>query len=77
MSDITADVDLYAGMVLIPAGEVTIGAPLSEIPEVFFQKGVALRQQTVFVDDFYIDTHEVTYAEFLEFVETTGSDAYY
>ena len=66
-----------AGMTLIPAGDVTIGAAPSEIADVFFEKGVALRQQTVPVDAFYIDTHEVTYAEFLAFVEATGSDAYY
>ena len=75
LDDITSDD--YVGMVLIPAGDVQIGAPADEILEIFFEKGVALRQQTVFVDDFYIDTYEVTYAEFFDFVQSTGSDAYY
>lgn len=45
------------GMVLIPAGEVLLGAP---------------PQETVYLDDFLIDTHEVTIEEFQDFVEVTG-----
>ena len=64
--------DPYANMVLIPAGEVTLGAPAGEYPEIIFSKGLVRRQETVFIDDFYMDTHEVTKDEFLAFREATG-----
>lgn len=62
-----------AGMVLIPAGEVTIGAPPdSDVSERSIEEGVALPQRTLELDNFYMDTHEVTLGEFLEFLEATG-----
>ena len=64
--------DPYAGMVLIPAGEVTIGAPPGVVHPAVITSGLILPEQTVFVDAFYIETHEVTVAEFQAFVDATG-----
>lgn len=68
-----------AGMVLIPAGEVKIGAPPGDVrPQILaigIEKGLIVPEQTVFVDDFYIDTHEVTVAEFQAFVDAVGDVA--
>lgn len=74
LNDIT-NADPYANMVLIPAGEVTLGAPAGEVLEVFFQKNIVRRQETVFVDGFYIDTHEVTKDEFFAFLDATGYES--
>ena len=71
LQDIMND-DPYAGMVFIPAGEVTIGAPRGTVHPDVLANGLILPEQTVFVDDFYIDTHEVTVAEFQAFAEATG-----
>ncbi|MCY3743850.1 MAG: formylglycine-generating enzyme family protein [Candidatus Poribacteria bacterium] len=51
-------------MVLIPAGEFRMGSNNGERDE----KPV----HTVYLDAFYIDKHEVTVAEYKEFVEATG-----
>ena len=59
------ETDTPAGMVLIPAGEVTIGNP-----NAVDTRPAPIR--TVYTDAYYIDTHEVTYAEFKAFMETTG-----
>lgn len=64
--------DPYVGMVLIPAGEVELGAPVGEVSAHSFERGTLYPEQTVRVDSFYIDTHEVTIAEFQAFVEATG-----
>ena len=54
------------GMVLIPSGEFMMGAegPLA-LPREY-------PKHPVKVDGFYMDTHEVTNAEFRAFVEATG-----
>ena len=62
IDDIT---DPFAGMVLIPAGEVTIGNP-NALPT----RPAPVR--TVHTDAYWIDTHEVTYGEFKAFMEATG-----
>ena len=53
-----------ANMVLIPAGEFQMGSDNGERDE----KPV----HTVYLDAFYMDKHEVTVAEYKQFVETTG-----
>lgn len=54
------------GMVLIPGGEYMMGAEgLLALPREFPKHPVS-------VDGFYMDTHEVTNAEFRAFVEATG-----
>ena len=73
ISTTSNDVDLD-DMVLIPAGEVTIGAPRSAFSDIFFEMRIIFEQQTVFMDAFYIDTYEVTVAEYKRFVEATGYD---
>ena len=70
LDDITSDD--YAGMVLIPAGDVELGAPVGDVHPALFERGILYPTQTVYVDDFYIDTHEVTIAEFQEFVDALG-----
>ena len=64
LNDITND-DPYAGMVLIPAGAVTIGNP-NALPT----RPAPVR--TVHTDAYWIDTHEVTYGEFKAFMAATG-----
>lgn len=63
-----------AGMVLIPAGEALLGAPIGTLTETGFQRGIAFKERNVFIDAFYIDTHEVTVSDFQLFVEATGYD---
>ena len=67
-----AETDVPEGMVLIPAGEVLLGAPAADVEIEQIAHGVVDPEQTVFVDAFYIDTHEVTIAEYKAFVEATG-----
>lgn len=72
MSDLTGAPD---GMVLIPAGEVKLGVDLSTLihdSTYALSIGAYKPQYTVFVDAFYIDTHEVTIDEWKAFVEATG-----
>ena len=71
LSHITSK-NAYDGMVLIPAGEVTIGAPPGVVHPAVIANGLILPEQTIFVDAFYIETHEVTVAEFQAFVDATG-----
>ena len=61
-----------SGMVLIPAGEVLLGAPVTDVDPEQITHGVVDPERTVFVDAFYMDTHEVTIAEYKAFVEATG-----
>lgn len=69
---IPSQTDTTAGMVLIPAGEVLLGAPAADVETEQIAHGVVDPEHTVFVDAFYIDTHEVTIAEFQAFVGATG-----
>ena len=69
---IPTETDTPEGMVLIPAGETTIGAPPGVVHPSVLEWGIVLPEQKVFVDDFYIDTHEVTIAEFQAFVDAVG-----
>ncbi|MGJ8696117.1 MAG: formylglycine-generating enzyme family protein [Verrucomicrobiaceae bacterium] len=55
-------------MVLIPAGTYTRGTPVGEL-ERFPEE---TPQHEVTVEEFYLDTHEVTNAQFARFVEATG-----
>ena len=61
-----------SGMTLIPAGEVQVGAPPDEVTEKKYENQIVPRQETIYLDVFYIDTHEVTVAEFQDFVEAVG-----
>ncbi len=55
-------------MVLIPAGEVTIGT--NEKTDLTF--GNEVDSQVVFVEAFYIDKYEVTNGQYAEFLSETG-----
>jgi serine/threonine-protein kinase len=67
-------------MVLVPAGEFVMGIAPDEIASLLRRnlkaKGALLKDETpshrVFLDAFYIDTHEVTNARFRQFVQATG-----
>lgn len=58
--------DPKPGMVWIPGGAFTMG---SDLPDALPEEGPAHR---VRVDGFYLDVHEVTNAQYNEFVEATG-----
>ena len=59
----------YTPIVLIPAGEFQMG-------DAFSEGGTDERPiHTVYVDTFYIDTHEVTNAQYRRFVQATGHRA--
>jgi formylglycine-generating enzyme required for sulfatase activity len=55
-----------AGMVWVPGGEFVMGSNASDTPN------TEKPEHTVRVNGFWIDTHEVTNAQFREFVEATG-----
>lgn len=76
----TLEVDLYLGMVLIPAGEFTMGSSEEEIDyalQLCDEYGDCERdlfqdeypQHSVYLDAFYIDMYEVTNAQYRECVE--------
>lgn len=54
------------GMVWIPGGEFVMGTDGAEAP------GTEQPAHRVYVDGFWMDEHEVTNAQFAEFVEATG-----
>lgn len=94
MHDLTAT-DPYAGMVLIPAGEVTVGLSQKQLDrykqqypptipvtlETFttsknaYYPPKALPMQTVHVNAFYMDVHEVTWGQYLEFMDASGYES--
>jgi formylglycine-generating enzyme required for sulfatase activity len=64
------------GMVLIPAGIFEMGGDIPEgfeaMPATALPQGDELPKHAVKVSSFYMDQHEVTNAQFREFVEATG-----
>ena len=52
-------------MVLIPAGEFKMGSP-------YLESKASQPVHTVYLDAFYIDTHEVTVGEYKQFLEAQG-----
>ena len=73
------------GMVLIPAGEVAIGLSQAQLDlhnrehrispslaDYTRPNGWALSYQTVYVDAFYMDTHEVTWRKYVAFTKESG-----
>lgn len=59
----------FSGMVFVPAGEFVMGSETGEL----FRMGEVDEwpQRRVWVDDFYIDTHEVTNAQYKVFLDST------
>lgn len=68
-----------AGMILIPAGEFTMGTdeaassaePISNLSQIRSTFIAALPAHTVYLDSFYIDRSKVTYREYQTFAEAT------
>ena len=91
LDDITSDA--YAGMVLIPAGEVWVGLSQNQLDAynaaydldttltdhtVSSRSDVptrALTHQKVYTDAFYMDIHEVTWGDYIAFVEASGYES--
>lgn len=86
------ETDPHAGMVLIPAGEVTIGLSEAQLnrhnqqyhhatlKELTTQRkphlpATALPQQSVYVDAFYMDIYEVTWRQYLDFMDASGYES--
>jgi formylglycine-generating enzyme required for sulfatase activity len=61
------------GMVFVPAGEFMMGSTPEEVLRLADLD--EFPQRRVFVDDFYIDVHEVTNAQYKVFVDSTGIEA--
>ena len=64
------------GMVLIPAGEFTMGRAKTTQDDKTGMRPLVLRDDrpahVVFLDAYYVDTHEVTQGQYERFVEATG-----
>lgn len=61
------------GMVFVPAGEFKMGSSAEQLLKM--AEVDEFPQRMVFVDDFYIDVHEVTNAQYKVFLEATGTEA--
>jgi formylglycine-generating enzyme required for sulfatase activity len=61
-----------AGMVFVPAGELLMGSTPDQLQRMADVD--EFPQRRVFVDDFYIDMHEVTNAQYKVFLDSTGVD---
>jgi formylglycine-generating enzyme len=66
----------FEGMIKIPGGVFEMGGDtpigFEDMPETALPQGDELPKHSVQVSDFWMDEHEVTNAEFSEFVEATG-----
>jgi formylglycine-generating enzyme required for sulfatase activity len=66
----------YVGMVKIPGGVFEMGGDLpagfEDMPKTALPQGDELPKHKVQISDFWMDEHEVTNAQFREFVEATG-----
>ncbi|BDD11624.1 hypothetical protein FUAX_40560 (plasmid) [Fulvitalea axinellae] len=64
------------GMVLIPAGTFNMGGDYSDefagMPQTALSQNDEFPKHKVRIDNFWIDEHEVTNAEFRKFIESTG-----
>ena len=64
-----------AEMVLVPAGEFSMGSDADELDRVQADRkvfGNELPRHRVYLDAFYLDTYEVTNARFQQFTQATG-----
>ncbi len=68
--------DNYSGMVKIPGGVFEMGGDIppgfENLPKTALPQGDELPKHTVQINDFWIDAHEVTNAQFKAFVAATG-----
>lgn len=66
----------FEGMIRIPGGVFEMGGDtppgFEDMPETALPQGDELPKHSVQVSDFWMDEHEVTNAEFNEFIEATG-----
>jgi len=72
----TGALDNYSGMVKIMGGVFEMGGDIpsgfENMPKTALPQGDELPKHTVQINDFWIDEHEVTNAEFKAFVDATG-----
>ncbi len=61
------------GMVFVPAGEFTMGSDASDVLKMADVD--EFPQRRVYVDDYYIDIHEVTNAQYKAFLDSTQMEA--
>jgi len=61
------------GMVFVPAGEFLMGSTADQLLKM--AEVDEFPQRRVFVDDFYIDLHEVTNAQYKVFLDSTTTEA--
>ncbi len=61
------------GMVFVPAGEFLMGSTAEQLLKM--AEVDEFPQRRVFVDDFYIDIHEVTNAQYKVFLDSTQTEA--
>ncbi|MGH9627783.1 MAG: formylglycine-generating enzyme family protein, partial [Bryobacteraceae bacterium] len=77
----TAPAKAKEGMAAVPAGAFTMGRTRETPDDKTGMRPMVLRDDrpphTVFLDTFYIDTHEVTHKEYEAFVKATGRPAPY
>jgi formylglycine-generating enzyme required for sulfatase activity len=64
-----------SGMVYIPPGEFLMGSTLDDLMDLAEQD--EFPQRPVWVDEFYIDAHEVTNAQYKVFVDSVGIEPPY
>lgn len=76
ISAATGALDNYAGMVKIDGGVFEMGGDIppgfEDMPKTALPQGDELPKHQVRVNDFWIDEHEVTNAQFKAFVDATG-----
>ena len=60
------------GMVFVPAGEFLMGSTADDVRKLADVD--EFPQRRVWVDDYYIDVHEVTNAQYKVFLDSTGTD---
>lgn len=76
LSSVSGILDDYSGMIKIPGGVFEMGgdipAGFEDMPKTALPQGDELPKHAVQINEFWIDEHEVTNAQFKAFVDATG-----
>jgi sulfatase modifying factor 1 len=73
--DVPADVPEVSGMKYIPPGEFIMGSSLEDLRNMASQD--EFPQRHLWLDGYYIDTHEVTNVQYKVFIDSVGIDPPY